>query len=368
MSPVSPPALGTPLSPLQAMQLAMAWAEEAIGLSDPNPRVGCVLLDAQGGFLAAGHTQAAGQAHAEVMALRQAQAQGLDVRGATAVVTLEPCAHHGRTPPCCDALVAAGISRVVAAMVDPNPLVAGQGLARLAAAGLRVEHGLLAAEAEALNVGFCHRMRTGLPWVRLKWAASLDGFTAHPDGRSQWITGADARRDGQAWRRRAGAVLTGIGTVLDDDPRLDVRDWPIARQPLRVVLDTQARLPAAARLLLPPGEVLHIHGPGARSSHPSWEAPLDAAGHVDAAAVLAELGRRAINELHVEAGARLNGAWLAAGLVDELLLYVAPKLLGQGRGVASVPMPLPFDDAQRWRWVDVQALGEDLRLRLRRPG
>ncbi len=368
MTRVLSPALGTPLSPLEAMQLALSWAEQAIGLSDPNPRVGCVLLDADGRFMAAGHTQAAGQAHAEIMALRHAQAQGLDVRGATAVVTLEPCAHHGRTPPCCDALAAAGIARVIAAMVDPNPLVAGQGLARLAAAGLQVEQGLLADEAEALNVGFCHRMRTGLPWVRMKWAASLDGYTAHPDGHSRWITGADARRDGQAWRRRAGAVLTGIGTVLADDPRLDVRDWPTARQPLRVVLDTQARLPSTARLLAPPGEVLHIHGPGVQSAHPSWAAPLDATGHVDAAAVLAELGRRGINELHVEAGGRLNGAWLTARLVDELLIYLAPKLLGQGLGVASLPMPLPLDDAQRWRWMDVQALGGDLRLRLRRPG
>lgn len=368
MLAVPTPALGTPLSPLQAMQMALAWAEEAIGLSDPNPRVGCVLLDANGGFLAAGHTQAAGQAHAEVMALRQAAERGLDVCGATAVVTLEPCSHHGRTPPCCDALLTAGIARVVAAMTDPNPLVAGQGLARLAEAGVQVEHGLLADEAEAMNVGFCHRMRTGRPWVRLKWAASLDGFTAHPDGNSQWITGPEARRDGQAWRRRAGAVLTGIGTVLADDPRLDVRELPTARQPLRVVLDTHAQLPPNARLLTPPGDVLHVHGPAAQSPHPSWLAPLDPHGHLDLGAVLAELGRRGVNELHVEAGARLNGAWLAAGLVDELLLYVAPKLLGQGQGVASLPNPLPFDDAQRWHWLDIQPLGGDLRLRLRRPG
>jgi diaminohydroxyphosphoribosylaminopyrimidine deaminase/5-amino-6-(5-phosphoribosylamino)uracil reductase len=302
------------------------------------------------------------------MALRQAAERGLDVRGATAVVTLEPCSHHGRTPPCCDALLNAGIARVIAALTDPNPLVAGQGLTRLAAAGVQVEQGLLAIEAEALNVGFCHRMRTGRPWVRLKWAASLDGFTAHPNGDSQWITSPEARRDGQAWRRRAGAVLTGIGTVLVDDPRLDVRDLPAARQPLRVVLDTHAQLPAHARLLAPPGEVLHVIGPAAHSPHASWVAPLDAHGRLDLSAVLAELGQRAVNELHVEAGARLNGAWLAAGLVDELLLYVAPKLLGQGRGVALLPSPLPFDDAQRWQWLDVHPLGGDLRLRLRRPG
>ena len=368
MSLAPSPSVGTPLSLHAAMELALQWAEQAIGLSDPNPRVGCVLLDAYGGFLAAGHTQAAGQAHAEVMALRQAAASGLDLHGATAVVTLEPCSHHGRTPPCCDALIAAGVSRVVVALQDPNPLVAGQGLARLASAGLQVELGLMAPDAEALNVGFCHRMRTGRPWVRLKWATSLDGFTAHPDGRSQWITGPEARRDGQRWRRRAGAVLTGIGTVLADDPRLDVRDWPTARQPLRVVLDTQGRTPAAARLLAAPGDALLIHGPGVKSAHPHWQAPLAADGRLDLGAVLDDLGRRGVNELHVEAGAALNGAWLAADLVDELLLYVAPKLLGQGRGVAQVPNPLPFDEPQRWHWLDVQPVGGDVRLRLRRPG
>jgi diaminohydroxyphosphoribosylaminopyrimidine deaminase/5-amino-6-(5-phosphoribosylamino)uracil reductase len=368
MSPAETPPIGTQLSLEQAMRLALAWAEQAIGLSDPNPRVGCVLLDAKGGFLAAGHTQAVGSAHAEVMALRQAAERGLDVLGATAVVTLEPCSHHGRTPPCCDALIQAGVARVVAALMDPNPLVAGQGLARLAAAGLEVSHGLLAAESEALNIGFCTRMRTSRPWVRMKWACSLDGFTAHPDGTSQWITGPEARRDGQTWRRRAGAVLTGIGTVLADDPRLDVRDFPIANQPLRVVLDTHARLPVQAKLLAPPGQVLHVHGPAATSPQPHWVAPLGADGRMDLSAVLDELGRRGINELHLEAGARLNGAWLAAGLVDELLIYQAPKLLGQGQGVAQLPTPLPFDDGQRWHWLDVLPFGSDLRMRLRRPG
>lgn len=368
MSSVLSPPLGTVLAPREAMQLALRWAEQAIGLSDPNPRVGCVLLNPQGGFLSAGHTQAAGDAHAEVMALRQARAQGIDPRGATAVVTLEPCSHHGRTPPCCDALLSAGIARVIVALQDPNPQVAGQGLARLAAAGVQIDLGLMADEAEALNVGFCHRMRTGRPWVRLKWAASLDGLTAHPDGSSQWITGPEARRDGQWWRRRAGAVLTGVGTVLADDPRLDVRDWPCARQPLRVVLDTHASTPATARVLQPPGDALLVHGPDTKGTQAHWQAPLGTDGRIDLAAVLDELGRRGTNELHVEAGARLNGAWLGADLVDELLVYVAPKLLGQGRGVAQVPRALPFGDAQRWRWLDLTSVGEDLRLRLRRPG
>ncbi|MCZ8236416.1 MAG: bifunctional diaminohydroxyphosphoribosylaminopyrimidine deaminase/5-amino-6-(5-phosphoribosylamino)uracil reductase RibD [Inhella sp.] len=366
-TPTSPP-VGTPLSDEAAMRLALAWAEQAIGLSDPNPRVGCVLLDASGGFVGAGHTQAAGQAHAEVMALRQAAERGLAVRGGTAIVTLEPCAHHGRTPPCCDALLAAGIARAVIAVEDPNPLVGGQGLARMAAAGVTITRGVLADEAAALNVGFLHRMRTGRPWVRMKWAASLDGFTALPDGTSRWITGPEARRDGQWWRRRAGAVLTGIGTVLADDPRLDVRDWPTARQPLRVVLDTAGRLRREARVLAAPGDCLHVHGPHGSAVGDAWCAPLDATGRIDGAAVLAELGRRGVNELHIEAGATLNGAWLAAGWVNELLVYIAPKLLGQGRGVAASPFAWPLDDAHRWHWLECTPVGADLRLRLQAPG
>lgn len=372
-SDLSPP-IGTPLG-ASAMRLALRWAEQAIGLSDPNPRVGCVLLDAAGGFLAAGHTQAAGQAHAEVMALRAARAAGLAVRGATAYVTLEPCAHHGRTPPCCEALIEAGIARVVCALQDPNPQVAGQGLQRLRAAGIQVDAADARAQAlaTALNIGFLQRMHSGRPYVRLKIAASLDGFTALPDGRSQWITGAAARRDGQAWRRRAGAVLSGIGTVLADDPRLDVRELPIARQPLRVLLDSQGRLPPTARWLAPPGDTLQITVPGATARTQAWIAPQGADGRPALDAVLAHLGALGINELHVEAGATLNAAFLAAGLVDELLLYVAPKWLGQGRGMAAGLPPLPLDEAQRWRWLECTPLdGEapqlgDLRLRLGKP-
>lgn len=333
-----------------ALQRALLLAEQAIGLSDPNPRVGCVILSADGHLLGEGHTQAAGQAHAEVMALRDATARGHDVRGATAVVTLEPCSHHGRTPPCCEALIQAGIARVVAAIDDPNPLVAGQGLARLQTAGLSVERAgpAVADAARELNIGFFSRMQRGRPFVRLKSAVSLDGRTALPDGRSQWITGAAARADGHAWRRRAGAVLTGIGTVLADDPRLDVRLVPTARQPLRLVLDPQGRLPSHARILQPPGEARVI-----------------GRGRADLPALMTELGAQGINELHVEAGPTLSGAFLDAGLVDELLIYQAPLLIGEGRPLAALRPLSGLDEARRWRLVNTTFIGPDLRLRLR---
>ncbi len=333
-----------------ALQRALLLAELAIGLSDPNPRVGCVILASDGRLLAEGHTQPAGEAHAEVMALRDAAARGEDVRGPTAVVTLEPCSHHGRTPPCCEALVQAGIARVVAAVEDPNPLVAGQGLARLKTAGLTVELAgpAVADAARELNIGFFSRMQRGRPFVRLKSAISLDGRTALPDGRSQWITGEAARADGHAWRRRAGAVLTGIGTVLADDPRLDVRLVPSARQPLRLVLDPQGRLPSDARILQPPGDA-RVIGPG----------------RADLPALMTELGRLGINELHVEAGPTLSGAFLDAGLVDELLLYQAPLLIGEGRPLANLQPLNELGDAHRWRAVDTTFVGADLRLRLR---
>ncbi len=367
--PAAPePLLGTPLSPEQAMRLALQWSEQAIGLSDPNPRVGCVLLSPQGGFMAAGHTQAAGQAHAEVMALRAAQRRGLDVRGAIAVVTLEPCNHMGRTPPCTEALVAAGLSKVIVAVQDPNPAVSGRGLARLRAAGIGVEVGLLAAEAEAVNPGFFRRMRTGRPFVRMKLASSLDGFGAHPNGHSQWITGPAARLDGQRWRRRAGAVVTGIGTALADNPRLDVRDVPTHTQPLRVVLDTHAHLPAGAKLLAAPGQALVIHGPDASTTLPSWMAPVNSKGRLNLQAVLTHLGSLDVNEVHIEAGGTLSGAFLAEGLVDELLMYIAPRMLGQGRPLAPLSRPTPLDDVHRWRWLECTPIEGDLRLRLAKPG
>ena len=354
------------------MREALALAERAIGVSDPNPRVGCVVVR-NGAAVGRGHTQHAGGAHAEVMALADAASRGADVRGATVYVTLEPCAHHGRTPPCADALVAAGVGRVVIALRDPNPLVSGKGAARLAAAGIAVEWCDAArAESHALNIGFVSRMERGRPWLRMKVAVSLDGRSALADGKSQWITGPEARADGQAWRKRAGAVLTGVGTVRDDDPRLDVRLIETARQPLRVIVDSRLETPSDARILAPPGDVLVSAAIDDRDRRASLErdgvevalAP-SPSGKVDLAAMVADLGKREINELHVEAGEKLNASLLAAGLVDELLVYVAPRLVGNGRGLAALAPLAKLDDAPAFAFVDVSRVGDDLRLRLR---
>ncbi|MGM9486421.1 bifunctional diaminohydroxyphosphoribosylaminopyrimidine deaminase/5-amino-6-(5-phosphoribosylamino)uracil reductase RibD [Ideonella sp. YS5] len=357
------------------MQHALALAECAIGVTEPNPRVGCVLVAADGRWIGEGHTQAAGSAHAEVMALRDAAARGHDTHGATAYVTLEPCSHHGRTPPCCDALVAASVARVVVAAGDPNPAVNGQGVERLRAAGITVDWaGDAAAEASReLNMGFFSRMQRGRPWVRMKIAASLDGRTALDNGASQWITGEAARHDGHAWRRRAAALLTGSGTVLSDDPRLDVRGHPIQMQPLRIVVDSQLATPPDARLFEAAAPLLFV----AAKPDEARAVPLrvqgaeivflpGADGHVDLDALLSELARRDINELHVEAGARLNAALLSAGWVDELLVYQAPMLVGPGRGMAALPALETLEGAQRFRFHRVDRVGEDLRLLLRR--
>ncbi len=363
----------------QALLLqAVALAEQSIGLSDPNPRVGCVLHTAAGQLAGEGFTQQAGGPHAEVMALRAAAAAGQALVGGTAWVSLEPCAHHGRTPPCADALVAAGLARVVVALGDPFDQVAGCGIQRLRAAGIVVDladDGPARQAAQALNVGFLSRVQRGRPWVRLKVAASLDGRTALPDGRSQWITGAAARRDGHAWRRRAGAVLSGIGTVRADDPQLDVRLVPTHVQPLRVVVDSGFNTPPTARLLQLPGRVLVA---GAQA-HPERMAALRAAGAellllpgagggVDLASLLQRLATHGVGELHVEAGAVLNAAWLGAGLVDELLVYIAPKLLGPGLGMAALPALASLDQALAFDFDDCQRVGDDLRLMLRRRG
>lgn len=372
------------MTPLDRTRLldALALAGTAFGVTEPNPRVGCVIGLADGTVLGRGATQHAGGPHAEVMALRDAESAGRGVRGATAWVTLEPCAHHGRTPPCCDALVAAGLGRVVVAVDDPSPHVAGAGLARLRAAGIDVTMAAdagaadLAATARDVNIGFFSRIVRRRPWLRLKIAASLDGRTALANGRSQWITGEAARADGHAWRRRASAVLTGIGTVLEDDPRLDVRLVPTAMQPLRVVVDSRFETPPAAKLLDPPGRGVWIFGAaddttrrtalearGARTALLAGEN-----GKVDLAALLDELGRREINELHVEAGHKLNASLLRAGLVDELLVYLAPTLIGLGREMAAFGPLESLADALAYRFVDVQPAGDDLRLRLRPPG
>ena len=349
------------------MQLALAWAARGMYTTTPNPRVGCVIVR-DGVVIGAGHTQPAGQAHAEIMALRDAAARGIDVRGATAYVTLEPCNHHGRTPPCSEALVAEGLGRVVAAMVDPNPLVAGQGLARLEAAGIAVSAGLLADQAYELNIGFFSRMRRARPWVRMKSAASLDGMTALHNGQSQWITGEQARADGHAWRARACAILTGIGTVKTDNPRLNVRAVDTPRQPRRIVVDSRLEIDPQAQVLQ--GGASWI---AAAVSDPAKEALLRAAGHelimlpnasgkVDLPQLMLELGRRGINELHVEAGSRLNGSLIGEGCVDELLVYLAPCLIGAGQGMFALPGLETLEGRQRLRFHDVQTIGEDLRV------
>jgi len=354
---------------------ALALAETVFGLTDPNPRVGCIIGREDGTVLGRGATQQPGGPHAEVMALRDAAAAGHAVAGATAWVTLEPCAHHGRTPPCCDALVAAGIARVVVAAGDPFPQVNGPGIARLRAAGIRVDIAgpELAQAARDINAGFFSRVQRGRPWVRMKVAASLDGTTALHNGASQWITSEAARRDGHAWRRRASAVLTGIGTALADNPRLDVRLVDTPRQPLRVVLDSQFRLPPTARLLAPPGAVLVVGaappGPGSQALAGAgaevMHLPAPGGHVVDLHALLPALAARGVNELHLEAGARLNGAFLAAGLVDEVLLYLAPMLLGPGRPMAQWGPLQALSEQVALDLMDCTPVGPDLRIRAR---
>lgn len=358
----------------QSVEIAL----NALNLSSPNPRVGCIVTNSEGLLLGQGHTQRAGGPHAEIMALRDAAANGHDVRGAIAYVTLEPCSHQGRTGPCCDALVAAGIKKVVASIADPNPLVSGQGFARLRAAGIDVEVGPGAAESRELNIGFFSRMIRRTPWVRLKMAASLDGTTALGNGQSQWITGEAARTDGHAWRARACAVLTGIGTVLEDNPRLDVRGVQTPRQPHLVVVDSRLETPVDANILLA-DRAVWIY---AAEQNPDRQKALEAAGatviflpglhgKVDLAAMMQDLARREINELHVEAGSKLNGSLIREGLVDELVLYLAPLLLGPGRGIASLE-PLSqlsaLPGGRKLRFVSTEMLGEDLRVLARVVG
>ncbi|MBL8446300.1 MAG: bifunctional diaminohydroxyphosphoribosylaminopyrimidine deaminase/5-amino-6-(5-phosphoribosylamino)uracil reductase RibD [Zoogloeaceae bacterium] len=347
--------------------MAQALRLAALGLNTttPNPRVGCVLAHGDR-VVGEGWHRRAGEPHAEVHALAQA---GEDARGATAYVTLEPCSHHGRTPPCADALIAAGVRRVIAAMVDPNPLVAGQGLARLRAAGIDAQEGLLEADARELNIGFVSRMTRGRPWVRLKAAATLDGKTALSNGVSQWITGEAARVDGHRWRARACAILSGIGTVRSDDPQLTVRAVPCERQPLRVVVDPRLDLSPTARVLdgIPvlvacaTADAARARTLEARGAE-ILELPHEM-GRVDLAALLRELGRRGINELHGEAGRSLNGAMLDAGCVDELLLYVAPILVGDtAQGLLRLPEMTDLSQAHRLRFHDLRVVGHDLRI------
>jgi diaminohydroxyphosphoribosylaminopyrimidine deaminase/5-amino-6-(5-phosphoribosylamino)uracil reductase len=347
------------------MARALQLAERGLWTTSPNPRVGCVLVR-DGEVVGEGWHERAGEPHAEVNALRQA---GDKARGATAYVTLEPCSHYGRTPPCAEALITAGVARVVAAMADPNPLVAGKGLALLQSAGIATAVGLLEAEAKELNIGFVSRMTRGRPWVRLKAAASLDGKTALNNGVSQWITGPEARQDGHRWRARACAILTGIGTVRDDDPQLTVRGLDVARQPLRVIVDSKLEISPQAKILQG-GSVLVV---GALDS-PEKTAVLrctgvevkilpNAAGKVELKDLLEELGRRGVNEVHVEAGFKLNGSLMREGLVDEVLLYLAPCLVGDtANGLFNLPELSSLDGKQGLQIRDVRQVGADIRV------
>jgi diaminohydroxyphosphoribosylaminopyrimidine deaminase / 5-amino-6-(5-phosphoribosylamino)uracil reductase len=353
------------------MQSALALAKRGLFTTTPNPRVGAVLVR-DGAVIGTGSTQPAGFAHAEVAAIEDARKNGHDPRGSSAYVTLEPCSHFGKTPPCALALIDAGISRVIAAMEDPNPLVRGQGFDVLRNAGIEVRCGLLEAEALALNLGFVSRMIRRRPWVRIKAAASLDGRAALSNGISRWITSEDSRRDGHAWRARACAVLTGIGTVRADDPMLDVRMVETSRQPPRMILDSRLEIDLESKLVqtAKSGSQVTVF---TTSSDPVKTAELGARGcevvqidavegKIDLSALLLALGARQINELHVEAGARLNGALISAGLVDELLLYMAPCLIGPGDPIAVLPGLERLADRRMLELVDLEQIGHDIRV------
>ena len=346
------------------MAHALQLAARGLYTTTPNPRVGCVIVK-DGQVVGEGWHQRAGTPHAEIHALKQA---GHAARGATVYLTLEPCSHHGRTPPCAEALIQAGVGRIIAAMTDPNPLVAGGGIDILTLAGIQAEVGLMENEARALNPGFISRMTRQRPWVRLKTASTLDGKTALANGASQWITGEAARADVQKLRARACALLTGSGTVLADNPRMNVRDFDIGRQPLRVIVDSTLRTPADAAIL-PALIACHHADPVARAALEQAGAEVielpGTGDRVDLVALLTLLSQRGINELHVEAGAALNGALLAAGLVDEWVAYMAPMAVGNdARGLFANSPLTTLADAARFRMTDVRQIGDDLRLTL----
>lgn len=370
---------GSDARDLEYMRRALQLAERGLNSTDPNPRVGCVIVQPAGGarqsegqlgerIVGEGWTAPVGGPHAEVQALRAAGAQA---SGATAYVSLEPCAHFGRTPPCTQALIEARVARVVYAADDPNPLVNGTGAAALRAAGIAVTGGVLARESQALNPGFFRRMQSGRPWVRLKLAASLDGRTALASGESRWISGEAARADVQRWRARSSVILTGSGTVLADDPALNVRLPGAERQPLRVLLDGALRVSPQARLFTPPGQALVFT---ASTDARRREALAQRGVRVESAAcgedgalalepILRRLGQLSANEVWIEAGARLAGAFVRAHLVDELVLYLAPRLLGdEARPLLRLPAPLQLTDALRLRFVECTQIGDDLRL------
>lgn len=355
------------------MARALRLAERGLLTTDPNPRVGCVLVK-QGELVGEGWHERAGEPHAEIHALQQA---GMQAAGATAYVTMEPCCHQGRTPPCTEALITAGVARVVAALEDPNPQVAGKGLAALQQAGIDTRSGVLAAESERLNAGFVMRMRHGRPRVRCKLAMSVDGRTAMASGESRWITAAPARRDVHRLRARSSAIMTGIETVLADNPSLTARDGDDAkdatRQPLRVILDSRLRTPPAAKLLQMPGKTLVITGvtdagkgtPLAREGVEIVTLPLQG-GRLDLSAVMQYLGTLQMNEVHLEAGATLSGALLQAGLIDELVIYMAPHLMGDAaRGLFALPGLESMAQRVPLSITDMRAVGEDWRITAR---
>lgn len=347
------------------MARALALAAQGLNTTTPNPRVGCVIVR-DGLTVGEGWHRRAGEAHAEALALHEA---GEAARNATAYVTLEPCSHYGRTPPCADALIAAGVTRVVVAMEDPNPLVSGRGMERLRASGIITAHGLLESEARELNIGFNSRMTRGRPWLRLKAATTLDGKTALHNGVSQWITGPAARADGHRWRARACAILTGIGTVHADNPALTVRAVPCERQPVRVLIDARLEVEPAARILLGDPIIIATASQDAEkcarltdAGHRVLHLPNDG-GKVDLSALMIELGRLNFNEVHVEAGFKLNGSLLREGCVDELLLYLAPMLVGDAaQGLFNLAALTHLDAGLRLDIRDLRQLGDDFRV------
>ena len=364
----------------QWMSEALAEAQKALYVANPNPRVGCVIVK-DGQVIGRGFTQAVGGPHAEVQALADAKAKGKDAAGSTVYVTLEPCNHTGRTPPCVDALITAKPAKVIAAMTDPNPLVAGKGLARLKAAGIAVECGLKELEAQALNRGFIARMTRGLPWVRLKIAASLDGKTALPSGESQWITGPLARADGHHWRAQACAIVTGVGTIRGDDPSLNVREVETTRQPWRIIVDSKLETPPHAKILNHTNQsgvmivCANLDDASSQAKVKVFEArgiqviPMaNEFGKVDLPKLFAYLAQeREMNEIHVESGFKLNGSMLREGCVDELLLYYAPFFMGEGIGMANMPTLPSLGSRQDWQIIDQCIIGSDIRLRLMKP-
>lgn len=354
------------------MQLCLAQAQLARAICPPNPAVGAVLVDGTGKILGLGHTQKRGGPHAEIMALRHAREQGHDTAGATLYVSLEPCSHQGLTPPCTNAVVEAGIKKVVASVLDPNPLVYGRGIAQLRAAGIQIEVGSGAAESRELNIGFFSRMIRKRPWVRMKAAATLDGRMALENGSSRWITSGPARMDGHHWRARACAILTGIGTILNDDPSLNVRLPNAQRQPDLFVIDSHLRTPTNASIFATQRQVTIFTAILNKEKQAALEArgakvmylpcSLTERTKVDLVMVLRDLAAREINELHVEAGPQLNGALLEAKLVDELILYQAPKLVGEGLPIAKLPNLRSLSDAVPLEFSSIDLFTPDIRI------